>query len=354
MRPAELTPEAIVQAGRDLQATGCNITGFALHRKLGGGNPIRLKQVWDEHLAGQSVVRVEPVAASPMEVAEEIAEEVAAVTKDLTERLAGLVVEINDKAVRAAERRVYEVVRSAGEQREQAERELADAGRTVDDLEAKLDDAKAEADALQRRITQGIAVNRAQAVELAAVREGLSRSAQSAKTAGEQHAAELARLHVAIMDCVAERDQARAALQEAQGELLDLMRRTREQGTALDAELARLHAAIADCAAERDQAHAALQEAQGEVLDLMRRTREQGTALDSLRATAGEAERRAVVAEARAQRNALALEASQAAHAAAERVAADLRLEVAAERSAHVADLRAIIERLPSGDASTA
>lgn len=43
-----------------------------------------------------------------------------------------------DKAVRAAERRVAEVTRAAGEQTAQAERELADAAQTVDDLEEKL------------------------------------------------------------------------------------------------------------------------------------------------------------------------------------------------------------------------
>ena len=38
MRPAEFAPEAIIQAGQELQATGRNITGFALRQKVGGGN----------------------------------------------------------------------------------------------------------------------------------------------------------------------------------------------------------------------------------------------------------------------------------------------------------------------------
>ena len=65
MRPVEFTLEAIIQAGKDLQAVGRNITGFALRQKVGGGNPSRLKQVWDEHLAGQSVTKAEPVAELP-------------------------------------------------------------------------------------------------------------------------------------------------------------------------------------------------------------------------------------------------------------------------------------------------
>ena len=73
MRPVEFSPESIITAGQDLQAIGRNITGFALRQKVGGGNPSRLKQVWDEHLASQSVTKAEPVAELPVEVAEEVA-----------------------------------------------------------------------------------------------------------------------------------------------------------------------------------------------------------------------------------------------------------------------------------------
>lgn len=170
MRPVEFSLEAIIQAGRDLQTGGRNITGFALRQKVGGGNPSRLKQVWDEHLASQSVTKAEPVAELPVEVAEEV----ATVTKALTERLAALAVELNDKAVKAAERRVHEVVRSAGEQREQAERELADASQTVDDLETKLDEARAQGEALEGKLAEVQATSQMQAVELAQLRERLS------------------------------------------------------------------------------------------------------------------------------------------------------------------------------------
>lgn len=194
MRPVEFTPEAIIEAGQELQGAGRNITGFALRQKVGGGNPTRLKQVWDEHLASQSVQQAEPVAELPVEVAEEV----AAVTKALTERLATLAVELNDKAVKAAERRVHEVVRSAGEQRAQAERELSDAAQTVDDLEAKLDEATSQVEALESKLADVQATSQAQAVELAQVRERVTVTEQTAKTAEAQHAAELARMSAAI------------------------------------------------------------------------------------------------------------------------------------------------------------
>lgn len=43
MRPAEFTPEQIIEAGQELQAAGRNITGFALRQKVGGGNPQGLR-----------------------------------------------------------------------------------------------------------------------------------------------------------------------------------------------------------------------------------------------------------------------------------------------------------------------
>jgi len=187
MRPVEFPPESIIQAGQNLQAAGRNITGFALRQKVGGGSPSRLKQVWDEHLAGQSVMKAESVAELPVEVAEEV----AIVSKALTERLAVLAIELNDKAVKAAERRVHEVMRSAGDQREQAKRELADAAETVDDLEAKLDEAKAAAEVLEIKLADVQETNHAQAVELAQLRERIAVAEQSARTAGEQHVAEL-------------------------------------------------------------------------------------------------------------------------------------------------------------------
>lgn len=166
MRPAEFTPATIIEAGQALQSAGRNITGFAIRQKVGGGNPARLKQVWDEHVASQSVQQTEPVAELPLEVAEEV----ATVTKALTERLATLAVQLNDKAIKAADRRVAEVVRSAGDQRAQAERELADAAQTVEDLEAKLDDAFDQVESLGKKLDDIETIRRDQAVELANVK----------------------------------------------------------------------------------------------------------------------------------------------------------------------------------------
>lgn len=61
MRPATFEPEQIIEAGRALQAEGRNITGFALRNRIGGGNPTRLRQIWDEYQASQHAAESLPV-----------------------------------------------------------------------------------------------------------------------------------------------------------------------------------------------------------------------------------------------------------------------------------------------------
>lgn len=213
MRPAEFASEQVIQAGQELQAAGRNITGFALRQKVGGGNPTRLKQIWDEHINSTRAATAEPVAELPVEVAEEV----ATVTRELTDRLSLLAVGLNDKAVKSAERRVSEVVRAAGEQREQAERELADATETVDDLESKLEEAKAGSEQLESQLADSRNVNQAQAVELAQVRERLALMEQNAKALADQHAAELARVETERSRRQQEAEQLRGDLATAKG-----------------------------------------------------------------------------------------------------------------------------------------
>jgi colicin import membrane protein len=166
MRPTEFSNEVIITAGNTLQDDGRNVTGFALRQKIGGGNPNRLKQVWDEYIASQTV-QAEPMIELPVEVEEEV----NAVAKALTERIAKFAIELNNKAVKAAERRVTEVVRSAGEQREHAQRELIDAAQTVDELEEKLDVANNQVSTLEQHITSTQETNQLQEIELAQLRE---------------------------------------------------------------------------------------------------------------------------------------------------------------------------------------
>ncbi len=270
-RPAEFAPEAIIQAGQELRDAGRNITGFALRQKVGGGNPGRLKQVWDEHLASQSVTRAEPVAELPIEVAEEV----AIVTKTLTERLSMLAVELNDKAVKAAERRVAEVVRAAGDQREQAERELADASSTVDDLETKLNEARAESGEFEKCLADAQATSQAQTVELAQLRERLVLTEQTAKSAGEQYAVELERIRTELAEqkktvqtLIAERDQDRAELATVKAQAAAADKTQQEQLKRTVEETHRMAERLTKIETDRDAAHKQAATAREEVAKL--------------------------------------------------------------------------------------
>jgi len=233
MRPIEFVPEEIIAAGEALIAAGRNVTGFALRQRVGGGNPNRLKQVWDEHIASKTTTAVVPVAELPVEVAEEV----ASVSRGLTDRISQLATELNDKAVRAAERRVAEVVRAAGEQREQAERELADASQTVDDLETALDQARAETGTLEQRLVESQQHGQAQAVELAQLRERIDSLQKSAQAANEAHVRERANAAAETKKLRAELDAARDGLATARATAEQAERRAGD----LYAELQRAH-----------------------------------------------------------------------------------------------------------------
>lgn len=176
MRPAEVQDEQIIVAGKALLEGGRNITGFALRKLVGGGNPSRLKQVWDEYIARQAGEKAAPMADLPVEVAQEV----EAVAQELGGRIHGLAMVLNDLAIKAAERRAAEVVRAAGDLREQAERELADATTEVEGLEARIEATEQEREGLAARLAEAQGAQQRQAVELAQVTERLAQIEQQA------------------------------------------------------------------------------------------------------------------------------------------------------------------------------
>jgi len=104
MRPAEYKTEDIIKAGLDLQVLGRKVSGFSIREKLGGGNANRLKQVWDEYQASQTGENAEPAAELPLEVAETL----RVYNKSSNDQALALAIEINDKVVKATERRIKE------------------------------------------------------------------------------------------------------------------------------------------------------------------------------------------------------------------------------------------------------
>jgi colicin import membrane protein len=189
MRPAEYKTEDIIKAGLDLQVLGRKVSGFSIREKLGGGNTNRFKKVWDEYQASQTGEKAEP----PAELSTEIAEIYRVHKNSSNDQLLALVIEINDKAVKATERRIKEDSPSANDQRE---RELADALQTIDEREAEIDKLKVNAEELEKKFADMLADNQSLTTELANIQERFALAELTANRMNEQYAAELEKLQM--------------------------------------------------------------------------------------------------------------------------------------------------------------
>ena len=193
MRPAEHKIEDIIKAGLELQVLGRKVSGFSIREKLGGGNSKRLKQVWDEYQASQTGEKAEPTA----ELSTEIAEIYRVHKNSSNDQLLALIIEINDKAVKATERRIKEDSPSANDQRE---RELADAFRIIDEREAEIVKLKVNAEELEKKFADMLADNQSLTTELANIQERFALAELTANRMNEQYAAELEKLRNELIE----------------------------------------------------------------------------------------------------------------------------------------------------------
>ena len=165
MRPAEYKTEDIIKAGLDLQVLGRKVSGFSIREKLGGGNTNRFKKVWDEYQASQTGEKAEPATELPLEVAEIL----RVYNKSSNDQALALAIEINDKVVKATERRIKEDSPSANDQRE-------------------------------RELTDAQAVIQSQTMELAKLQNRPDLAEQTSKSLNEQHAVELEKLRNELIE----------------------------------------------------------------------------------------------------------------------------------------------------------
>lgn len=270
-RPADITDERIIEAGQTLVKANRNVTGFALRKVVGGGDPKRLKDVWDRHNISQSVTNAEPVAELPIEVAETLAN----LTKSLTEKINALAVDLNDKTVKAQERRVTDVLRAAGEQQAQAERELADASQAVDELEAILADERARVWELEKGLAESKAANQTQAVELATLRERLESVEKAAKFAADQHMADMKQIQAKLAEqiqaqqnLIAEHDQLKTEFTKVQAKAETAEEGHQQQRKMAADEIKRSFDKLVKIEGERDSAKAEAGKAREETAKL--------------------------------------------------------------------------------------
>ena len=145
MRPAEFEDEQIIEAGKRLLSEGRRVTGFALRKEIGGGNPSRLVRVWEEFRQSQEVVESQPVQDLPVEVEEALTE----MTDSFLDQVRSLALNLNNRAVKTAERRVADVMKSAKEQQESQARALQD---ELDQTKRALNTANEENKTLGNRL----------------------------------------------------------------------------------------------------------------------------------------------------------------------------------------------------------
>lgn len=182
MRPTEVSDNDIIEAGKSLQSAGFNVTGFALRKRIGGGNPERLFRVWREHLAMSA-----PPPAATAELPPEVVEGVNQLAEEVGQRFLQVVAGLNDQAVRAAARRVDDVLKESAIQREQADRELADASNAVDELDKQVSSLETQVAEFRQQLAASQEQARTCAIESARVHEQLA----SEKSRNQELAAEL-------------------------------------------------------------------------------------------------------------------------------------------------------------------
>jgi chemotaxis protein histidine kinase CheA len=260
-RPAAYAAADVIAAGMELQAAGRPITGFALRKKLGGGDPKRLISLWDARQAGAAFDGDAAPVDLPPSVAEPLPADVAESLARAVEHLGAAVTAAHNQAVSAANARIEDAerradaVQTAADESVKAARaaaaaELADATDAAEALEARLTERTAERDAERVRVeaAQAQAARAAEQVEQLAQRLGAADAAQAALRAQAQ--ADAAAAAAKLAGAQAEAAASAAALAEIRAEAARLI-------AAADAARAEAQAARAEAAAARAEAEKA-------------------------------------------------------------------------------------------------
>lgn len=181
MRPAEVTDEQIIEAGKQLIAAGRRVTGFGIRQITKSGHTKRLKKVWDDYQNSESDSSIESLPELPVEMGVMVSQ----ITCALTDKINKIAIELNDKAVKASETRVAVLVRDTNEIREQVEQELVDANVTVNNLELELEKQETAIELLKTKLAEANQFTQSQAVEIAQLSEKLIAAERNTKNEAE-------------------------------------------------------------------------------------------------------------------------------------------------------------------------
>ncbi|RBP30724.1 plasmid replication DNA-binding protein KfrA [Marinobacter pelagius] len=149
MRPAEIANQEIIEAGKKLQSTGKNITGYGLRRVLGAGDPKRLKFVWDEYVS-----KDKSETNDDLRLPAELEDLVIELEKNIVEQVRPIAIQLYDGALKAAQRQVSETSRELKQLKSEIEAEILDANAIIEDLEQRLTDASQRLAATSEELKQ--------------------------------------------------------------------------------------------------------------------------------------------------------------------------------------------------------
>ncbi len=158
MRTAEYTEEQIIEAGKNLMDSGKRVTPFGIRNALGGGNPSRIRAIWEAYKAGN--VEHTPEVDQPVELPAEFAEQLEGMVAAMSDNFLTLAKRLYRRADEITENRTREAMQAAKSAQEQAEADIAEAERTIEQQDQTRDE-------LEQRYIEIKDKNRAYEVEIA-------------------------------------------------------------------------------------------------------------------------------------------------------------------------------------------
>ena len=218
MRPIEYDDNAIIEAGKDLEAEGRPVTGYALRKRVGGGSPDRLRATWDDWVSKQAANDGHTEQALPVEIVERL----DTASKKLKGQLTALVAELHGRLNEISAKEIEAQNERAKLREQDLRNELADAGETLVELEERAATAHARIDALQIELMAATAARQAaevQHAEVAAQKGALSESLRALQAAALDADAQLSSLKVERNDALRAASAAREELAHSNGKV---------------------------------------------------------------------------------------------------------------------------------------
>lgn len=126
-RTPEVTNDQIIEVGLKLEAEGSRISAWKLRNVIGAGTPARLMKVWENYKAESGGVVAVAETKEDSLLPPEVEDNLRLMLGQLNGSIESLAIQINNAAVRAADKRVQSEYEASKKAKENAEQELSEA-----------------------------------------------------------------------------------------------------------------------------------------------------------------------------------------------------------------------------------